>query len=232
MKKNNILDNRVLAWAILLYFILPSISFLLRAEDNVGMPLSKTEESLSKSHQDESVSNETSSIKLLSPGDRIFVKIYPEDQYINGGEIEVNPDGFVTLPLAGKINVLHMSIVEAEQEITKILAADYFVNPEVSIEFRETNVKAIGPSFLVLGAVKQPGTYHLSGDGKPLRMLEAILMAGGFSEVANQKKIKIVREVNGSKTSLRVNAEQILNGESADINIKGGDIIHVSESVF
>lgn len=170
----------------------------------------------------------------LAIGDKIMVKIYPEDLYIKSGEMEINQEGNITLPLVGKIHVADLKIVEAEKVIAEIIDKDYIVNPEVVIERRKKDREEVelGPSFLVLGAVKQPNTYRVPQGDRKITLLKAISMAGGFSDVANIKKIKIVREEGGRKISLRANAEDILEGKDKDIPVKGGDIIHVSESLF
>ena len=190
--------------------------------------LDSTQEKLN-THSDQEKSD-----YVLAVGDKIMVKIFPEDPYIKGGEMEVSSEGNITLSLVGKVHVADLKIVEAEKAVAEIIDRDYIVNPEVVIERRRKDKEAaeIGPSFLVLGAVKQPNTYHFPQGEKSLTLLKAISMAGGFSDVANIKKIKIVRDDKGRKTSIRANAEDILEGKEKDVPIKGGDIIHVSESLF
>lgn len=167
---------------------------------------------------------------ILNVGDRVKVTIYPEDQYIKGGEMEVSSEGNITLSLVGKIAAAGKSIPEIEREIAKIIDADYLVNPEVVIEVLSSKKNILHIS--ILGQVKKPGTYELQSDKKNFSLLEAISEAGGFSDVANIKKIKIMRKKDGKTAIIRANAESIIGGNSPDIPLEDNDVIHVSESLF
>lgn len=163
---------------------------------------------------------------LLQPGDRLQIKIYPEDEYIKGGSVEVSSEGSVTLPLVGKIEVIHKSVPEAEKAINEVLSADFLVNPQVVIEVLEYQKG----SFVVLGEVVRPGTYDFPPGELKITLLRAISLAGGFSEIANIKKIKLMRKSTGE--TIQVNGEQIISGKEKDIVIRADDVIHVSESLF
>ena len=164
----------------------------------------------------------------LQTGDRVLIKIYPEDEYLKGGEMEVSSEGNITLPLVGKIAVAGMLVIDAQKSIRDVLAQDYLVNPEVVIEVLEYKKHF----FVILGQVKKPGTYEIPPGSATLTLLQAVSLAGGFSDIANVKKIKIMRKSGGENQVIRANAEAIMSGSEADIEIETGDIIHVSESVF
>lgn len=165
---------------------------------------------------------------LLQPGDRVNIKIYPEDAYLKGGEIDISSEGNITLPLAGRINVAGKKVAEAERKIADILDADYLVNPEVVVEVLEYKKQ----SFVVLGQVKKPGTYQFSAGSTHMTLLQAVSMAGGFSDIANVKKIKIIRGEGDKKKVIDADAEAMINGSESDIDLEAGDVIHVSESLF
>lgn len=164
----------------------------------------------------------------LQPGDKIFVKIYPEDQYIQGGDMEITPEGNITLPLMGKFNLKGKTVSEASSELQQIIDRDYLVNPEVVIEVKGFKEQ----SFVILGQVRKPGTYQFPPSERKFTFLQAVSMAGGFSEVANIKKVKIIRQSGGARKILRINAEKIVSGEDPDVDLQSGDVIHVSESLF
>ncbi len=71
---------------------------------------------------------------FIQPGDRLKIKIDPEDDYIKGGEVPVSAEGNITLPLIGKVDVAGKLTAQAEQIIGEIVDADYLVNPKVVIE--------------------------------------------------------------------------------------------------
>jgi protein involved in polysaccharide export with SLBB domain len=227
MKKSGM--NKILA-GLMIFFLSSAASFPLHAEEDSYeddlASLTKATESIPTLKQKER-SNENEEY-VLHAGDRVNVKIYPEDDYIKGGEMQVSSDGNITLALAGKIPVEGKTVSDAEDAIAKILDADYLVNPEVVLEVLEFKQQ----SFVVLGQVKKPGTFQFPVSSTRLTLLEAISLAGGFSDIANIKKIKIIRSKEGNKDILQANAESIMSGDSQDIPIEPGDIINVSESLF
>jgi len=163
---------------------------------------------------------------VLEPGDRLEIKIFPDDDYIKGGETEISTEGNVTLPLVGKIPVAGLTVIDAERAIAQVLDQDYLVNPEVVIAVQQFKTR----SFVVLGMVNRPGTYSFPQGATRVTLLQAVSIAGGFSEIANIKKIKIVRQSSGEV--LRANAEDIIGGRTADIELQPNDVVHVSESMF
>ncbi len=163
---------------------------------------------------------------LLQAGDRLNVKVYPEDEYIKGGEVEVSSEGSITLPLVGKIQVAGKNVQESERAIGELLEVDYIVDPQVVIEV----LKYQAGTYVVLGQVTKPGTYSFPPGSLKITLLQAVSSAGGFSEVANIKKIKVMRKKTGDV--LHVNAEEIISGRSSDVEIKADDVVHVSESLF
>ena len=175
----------------------------------------------------------TNKVEKLQAGDHLNVKIYPEDEYIKGGDMVVSNEGDITLALIGKIKVNGLKPSEAEREIVKLLAQDYLVNPVVVIEVTRNIAKEARASVSILGQVQKPGTYQLPQEGeKKLTLLQLISMAGGFTDVANVKKIKIIRKAGGKAEVIRANAEAIISGAQADIELKEQDVVHVGESLF
>ncbi len=165
---------------------------------------------------------------VLQEGDKVNVKIFPEDQYIKAGEMPVSSDGNIILPLVGKIPVAGKTVLEAQEILAKILDADYLVNPEVVIEVLQFKEQSV----VILGQVKRPGSYNFPPGVSKLTLLQAISLAGGFSDVANIKKIKIVRKTANGNKVFRVNAEAVISGDEPDVDIEASDVIHVSESLF
>ncbi|MDP3919938.1 MAG: polysaccharide biosynthesis/export family protein [Candidatus Omnitrophota bacterium] len=164
----------------------------------------------------------------LQPGDRLQIRIYPEDEFVKGGDVEVSSEGTITLSLIGRIAVSGKTVSEAEGAMREVLSNDYFVNPEVAIEVLEYK----GRSFVVLGSVVGPGSYDFPPGATRFTLLQAVSMARGFSPVANIKKIKIIRQGDGGETVIQANADDIIKGQSSDIVLEADDVIHVSESWF
>ena len=73
----------------------------------------------------------------------------------------------------------------------------------------------------VTGQVKRPAAYALGPD---TTVIKAITMAGGFTELAAQGKVKILRKVNG--------VEQVLERVSLHETLMANDVMVVPESFF
>ena len=186
---------------------------LLRAEDQSPLPLA---------------SGSSQENYRLMTGDRVSIKIYPEDEYIKGGEMEISTEGNITLPLIGKVQVAGKTISEAQKVVVDLLSNDYLVNPEVVIEVLAYKKQSI----VILGQVKKPGTYEIPPGTTSITLLQAISLAGGFSDVANIEKITIMRTASGGKQVIDANAKSIISGNDKDVELQPGDVVHVSESLF
>ncbi len=165
---------------------------------------------------------------LLQNGDRIKLTIYPEDEYLKGGEMEISSEGNITLPLVGKISIAGKPVIDAEKAIAQLIGVDYLVDPEVVIEVLRYKQHSV----VLLGQIKKPGTYPFPEGSMKLTLLQAIAMAGGFSDIANISKIKIVRKSSGKNKVIRANAEAIISGREPDIELVSGDVVHVMETLF
>jgi len=83
----------------------------------------------------------------------------------------------------------------------------------------------------VLGAVNLPKAIDYR-DG--MRVMEAILEAGGFTKFASQNDTQIRRKEAGADTFIPVRAKEIINSGNMEQNLKlnPGDYIIVKESIF
>jgi protein involved in polysaccharide export with SLBB domain len=116
----------------------------------------------------------------LQPGEKIKVTVFGEDRL--SGEFEIDPAGFVSLPLAGTIKAAGLSKPELEQELAKKFRGEYLRNPKVTVD-----VSSFRP-FYMLGEVGRPGEYaYKSG----LNVMSAIALAGGSTYRANRNNILI-----------------------------------------
>jgi len=83
----------------------------------------------------------------------------------------------------------------------------------------------------ILGQVYRPGSYDFEKD---LAVIEAIALAGGFTENANKNDVQVIRVENGQKKSTKVPVKRILRSgdRTSDILLKEGDTVQVGESLF
>jgi polysaccharide export outer membrane protein len=168
----------------------------------------------------------TSSTYTLQPGDLVEIKVFQEDNMSR--TVRVDGNSKISFPLVGTLSVKDCSLEMAEQRLVSRLK-DYIKNPQVSILIKEYGNKTI----YVLGQVKKPAAIQLPPE-KSSTVLEAITSAGGFTDIANTSKVRVLRMENGKQTSLDVDVSQITKqgDKSLDITLMPGDVIFVPQSMF
>ena len=158
--------------------------------------------------------------------DILEVKVYQELDL--SGKVQVREDGNVRLPLINEtVRVAGMSVTEIENRIRGLLAKDYVRDPRVSVSISEMSKLM----FTVMGQVNRANTYAMPNN-KPVSLLQAIGMAGGYTRLANPKKIYLKRTVGGQEKVTVVNAEEMARNPSGTIFLRDGDVIDVKESTF
>lgn len=159
---------------------------------------------------------------ILGPDDFLNVKVYREEELDR--EVRIASDGTISFPLLGTVKVAGLTVPEFEAELTKGLKK-YLKNPHVTVFIDEYT------TISVTGQVKHPGSYPLRGN---LTVIEAIGLAGGFTKIAAQNNVRILRNHEGKKKTIKVKVKSISKkgDKSLDIPIQRGDIIYVPESLF
>lgn len=85
--------------------------------------------------------------------------------------------------------------------------------------------------YYVVGAVKSPGAYEVRPG---IKVLDAVLQAGGFTDQAAPNRTKLVREEGGKRDVRKVPMGDVMDrGEKErDVPVQAGDLIIVPESWF
>ena len=138
-----------------------------------------------------------------------------------GQTYQVEDDGAVALPVIGRIHVAGLTRTEAMKLIEDTYRKDVLKDP--IIDLRIINLKVT-----ILGEVKSQGNYPLIKD--KTNLIEMLGEAGGLTDKANEKNIKIIRgdpkdpqitQVDLSKTGTLADPRLIL---------QNNDIIYIAEN--
>jgi lipopolysaccharide/colanic/teichoic acid biosynthesis glycosyltransferase len=116
----------------------------------------------------------------IQSGEKVKVTVFGEDRL--SGEYEVDPAGYVSLPLAGTVKAAGLTQPELEQLLSRKFTAGYLRDPKVTVE-----VTAFRP-FYILGEVSKPGEYPYKAG---LNVLSGIALAGGTTYRAGQDAVQI-----------------------------------------
>jgi polysaccharide export outer membrane protein len=111
----------------------------------------------------------------LGVDDEITVTVSEEDEF-TGKPMRINSDGFIKLPLIGRVDAAGRSVYQLEDDITKKLDP-YIQKPIVSVNITEYRSQPV----TVLGEVNKPGVVNLNGTKT---LADVIAMAGGLKEDA------------------------------------------------
>ncbi|MFZ5934000.1 sugar ABC transporter substrate-binding protein [Pseudomonas putida] len=158
---------------------------------------------------------DTSSTYLLSPGDKVMISVWQEDTLRQ--ETVVLPDGSITFPLAGRVDVAGLEATAVAKKIETALKP-YLAQPNVSVVVTST----AGNLVYVQGKVIKPGPVPMAG---PTAVLQALSMSGGMDKFADESAIKVIR---GQKV-MPVRYKDLVSGRdmSTNFQLQAGDTLVV-----
>lgn len=162
---------------------------------------------------------------VLQPNDEIVVQYRYTPEF--NQTIKIQPDGFVTLELVGELKVGGLTLTQARSLITE-KASVRLNDPEVGLALRDFEA----PHFLVGGEVIKPGRFELRSHTSAL---QAVLLAGGFSNDAKTSRVVVFRRVNPELYEvMAVNLGKVPKngGRLEDLLLQAGDMVLVQPSTM
>jgi len=163
----------------------------------------------------------------LQPTDVLKISVHEHDDLET--LTRITADGYITFPLLGKVYVEGLTVQDLEYKLKGLLEKDYLVSAQVVIFIEEYHLRQVS----VIGEVNNPGKFDIP-HGRDMTLLEAIAMAGGFTQDAKVNMTKIIRFRNGHKETITINVKNITGkGEKEkDIILEPDDVVFVPQSFF
>ena len=154
----------------------------------------------------------------MGPEDQIRVSVWENKDLTL--DLVVRPDGKISMPLIQDVVAEGRTAAELATTIHDRLLT-YIKEPQVSVIILQVNA----PKFFVIGNVARPGTYSLRSETS---VLQALALAGGFTQFASTRNIRLIRNAGGKQDSRRINYNDMIDeaGEGNYI-LKSGDTIVV-----
>jgi polysaccharide biosynthesis/export protein len=156
----------------------------------------------------------------IGAGDILEINVWKEpDATVHS--VVVRPDGKISMPLLKEVDVVGLTPVQLEKQITDGLAK-LINSPDVTIVVTGINSKKI----YVTGKVKKEGpipfTYRMT-------VMQALSEAGGITDYAKKKAIYVLRNDNGREFRFPFDYAAVLKGQKMELNIQlePGDVIVV-----
>ncbi len=157
---------------------------------------------------------------IIGTEDVLSISVWKEPE-LSVRELVVRPDGKISLPLVNDIQASGVTPKQLKEQIAAKLK-EFVESPNVNV----TVIRVFSHSVSVVGQISKPGQYPL---GSPTTVLNIIARAGGITEFAKAKNIRIFRNVNGKIQQFPFNYKNVINGKDLHQNIllKSGDTVSV-----
>ncbi|HTK29885.1 MAG TPA: polysaccharide biosynthesis/export family protein [Vicinamibacterales bacterium] len=169
----------------------------------------------------------------IGPQDVVTVTVFGEPDLSN--KYTVEQDGTFTFPLIGRVKAGGLTLRSLERDLKQRLADGYLKNPQVNVSIETYRSQRI----LVLGEVRSPAEYQLTGD---MTLLAALARAGGPTPAASHEAV-VVRAPHanadgkpaGEPEIIRIDLVELQAGKMAlNIPLIDGDTVTIpkAQSVF
>ena len=159
-----------------------------------------------------------SKVYNLRPSDQVLISLSGIPEEVELQDV-IDEEGFVTLPYIDRVQAAGLTSSELERKIRKA-----YQDGKI---YRNITVNVVVPtqSFYIRGEVKTPGRFPLIAG---MTVLQAVASAGGYTEYANSRRIKILRKGE----YFFVNGKEIEVDPEKDRELEASDVVIVPRSVF
>jgi polysaccharide export outer membrane protein len=163
--------------------------------------------------------SEGESIYRLRPGDEIEISVWKDESLSR--QLIVPPDGFVSFPLIGDIDVNNVTISGLRKVVTGKLS-EYVPDATVTVIL----LKISDPKAYVIGKVNKPGEFTITTNTNVMQILS---MAGGLNPFASAGNTIILRRQQNLIMKIPFDYKKVEKGKNLEQNIilKPGDVVVV-----
>ncbi len=130
----------------------------------------------------------------------------------------VEYDGFIKLPVLGRIQISGMSLSEARTYLEEQYMK-YYNNPFVTLSIENRRV------IVFTGEGKEASVVPLRNEQTTL--IEVLAQAGGLSDYAQAKNVKVIRDISGEVKIFKLDLSKISSTDKAAMLMQAGDVVYV-----
>lgn len=177
-------------------------------------------------------------------GQRIVGQDY-ESRSIEMGGYLVDAEGYITLPILGRLKAEGMTLREFKKDLeARIISSKYVPDPNVALQFANFQVYLMGAAPRSGGggtaggnSSSQAASYArftgINGgilriyDQERVSVLDVLAMAGDLPINANLAKINVIRRENGKFITYRMNVKSVEMFSSPAFYLQQNDIIYI-----
>jgi protein involved in polysaccharide export with SLBB domain len=175
---------------------------------------------------------------VLEPGDIISFQIVEDKKPATN--LVVTDSSEVHVPILGRVDVAGKTCLEVAVDLKALFEKDYYYHATVVVGLDMMNrtkvekVEKVLGQVLIWGEVRNPGSVNILS-GHTLTISEAILRAGGLTDSADKKNVKIIRSVgHGTPRTIPANLHEIMDkGKTEkDVAVEPNDYIIVGSRLI
>ncbi|WP_299641428.1 polysaccharide biosynthesis/export family protein [Devosia sp.] len=150
--------------------------------------------------------------QVVRVGDSIKVDVFGVDELDR--DVQVDPNGQISLALVGTIDAAGKTISALEAEVVQRYGSRYLQNPQVTLGLQQ--------SVTLDGEFNKAGSYPVSGNTTLLRVIAA---AGNFNSIGDPANVFVYRTIDGRDYVAQYDVAAIRAGRRPDTQVYGGDIV-------
>ena len=168
---------------------------------------------------------DSSSPTTIQPNDKLVIDVYRNPDLSRA--VTVQPDGLISIPLVQSIQAAGLTPAQLKIELEKKLK-DYLDVPTVTVIIEAIQSYRV----YVTGKVQKPGVLMSE---RPITVLMAIALAGGFQDYSKKDQISIIRSIPAQAGKAQQDIrfafewEKVVDGtkQAQNIFLQSGDLINV-----
>lgn len=156
---------------------------------------------------------------IIAPNDVLQIFVYKEPNL--SGKVTVLPDGRISFPLVQDLQAAGLNPAQLKAKIEQALK-EYLDVPTVTVTVDSIQSYKV----YVTGKVVKGG---MISSEKPITVIQALSIAGGFAEFANPAEMVIIRGAGEESTLFRFNYPEVIKGKNFSQNmlLRSGDTVVV-----
>jgi polysaccharide biosynthesis/export protein len=157
---------------------------------------------------------------VLGPGDVLEISVWKDESLSR--KVIIPPDGVVSFPLVGDININQMTVTILRETIRKKLS-EYIPDATVTVMLSQIN----SLTAYVVGKVNKPGQFPID---LKTTVMQILSMAGGLNPFADEGQINILRQSGTKTTRIVFDYKDVSKGVKLEQNIliQRGDVVMVN----
>ena len=156
---------------------------------------------------------------VIGPDDLLSVVFWRDAQM--SGDVLVRPDGKISLPLLDDVQAAGLTPNELRERLVS-QAKQFMTDAVASVAVKDARSRRV----YITGQVLRPGQYPMTSF---MTAVQLIATAGGLTDFAKAKDIRVLRTEHGQSTVLRLDYTKVTaaNNPAPDCELRPGDTVVV-----